>query len=191
MHQGLISERDPEMRARMAEHGFRVATQGFQYHGQHWDVFRARQLVVGRQPEALVLDDRLREFITGVRVNANWAILVADVSKPLLVIPLPTELFGPDAGDMVLDGYHRITRAIFEARAEVPAHFLTTADELVSERRHAGQACSLRPLARLPRLRERTVILGVTWEVLSARIGGPSLQIGGVVPTGFEPVSPP
>jgi hypothetical protein len=38
-------------------------------------------------------------------------------------------LFGPEAGDLIIDGWHRIARAVHEGLKELPAHFLTTEDE--------------------------------------------------------------
>jgi hypothetical protein len=44
----------------------------------------------------------------------------ADLPRPVLVIALPPETFGPDAGDLVIDGYPRLVRDIHEL-TEVPA----------------------------------------------------------------------
>jgi len=55
-----------------------------------------------------------------------------DLSDPILVIPLPPEVFGEDfddVGDLVIDGWHRIALAVHEGREEVQARFLTVAGE--------------------------------------------------------------
>jgi hypothetical protein len=64
-----------------------------------------------------------------MKVECGWAVLNANVSDPVLVIPLPTEFFPPDPGDMVIDGWHRIARALDQGLDKLPAHFLTLADE--------------------------------------------------------------
>jgi hypothetical protein len=118
----------PELKARIDEHGFHAATEKFNYHGQNWDIFAAHQLVTGRGPGVLELDEQLSAFSRTVNVDRGRA-LEADLSEPVLVISLPEEVFGPNAGDLVIDGWHRITRAVHEGSTELPAHFLTQDDE--------------------------------------------------------------
>ncbi len=107
--------------------------QAYLYNGQSWDVEKARALVVGRQPDVLLLDEDLAEQSKEqLDVDPEWALLHADLSDPVIVIPLPAELFedfGSDAGDLVIDGWHRIVRAVHQGMGELPAHFLTPNDE--------------------------------------------------------------
>ena len=65
--------------------------------------------MIGREPDRLVIDDALRSSIRAAKVDEDRALREADLSRPLLVISLPEELFGPDAGELVIDGYHRLT----------------------------------------------------------------------------------
>ncbi|GAA1577334.1 hypothetical protein GCM10009827_118980 [Dactylosporangium maewongense] len=48
---------------------------------------------------------------------------VADLARPLLVAPMP------GAGLFMIDGWHRITRALAEGVTHLPAKVLTEADE--------------------------------------------------------------
>ena len=45
------------------------------------------------------------------------------------MIPLPLDIFGDDAGEFVMDGWHRIAQAVDEGVRTLPAHFLSSADE--------------------------------------------------------------
>jgi hypothetical protein len=50
-------------------------------------------------------------------------------SDPVIVIPLPGEIFGPAPGDLVIDSWHRVFAAFVDGIGELPAHFLTPAEE--------------------------------------------------------------
>lgn len=65
----------------------------------------------------------LRGWVQVMGVDPVHAATV-DLSEPLLVVPLRTEL-GEDAGPMVINGWHRVYRALKEGRMELPALMLT------------------------------------------------------------------
>jgi hypothetical protein len=88
--------------------------------------------------EFLVIDEPLAAFTRKARVDRNRAITTEELSKPVLVIPLPTQVFGPQPGYFVIDGYHRITRALHEGVSELPAHFLAETDRESAAREKHG-----------------------------------------------------
>lgn len=95
--------------------------------GQMWHVEEALRRVTNRRPETLTIDETLVEdalFLTG-----GESTLGRDLADPILVIPLPENVFGPDPGQQVMDGWHRIAQAIGEGVRELPAHFLSSEDE--------------------------------------------------------------
>ncbi|MFG2042198.1 hypothetical protein [Dactylosporangium sp. NPDC048998] len=99
-------------------------------HGE-WEVFRflawAWDVTAGN---ALAADYPVRQadvtVLAGIAqligVNQDRA-EVADLSRPLLIAPIP------GAGLFVIDGWHRITRALAEHVTHLPARVLTEADE--------------------------------------------------------------
>lgn len=111
--------------------------QMYLYNGQTWDVEKALTLVAGRQPDIILLDDALAEQSEGqLDVDPERALLHATLSEPVLVIPLPVNLFGDGAGDLVIDGWHRIFRAVHEGSKELAAHFLSPDDERICREVH-------------------------------------------------------
>lgn len=61
-----------------------------------------------------------------VEVDTEYA-MSTDLTKPLLVAPL--EAGGQPAGAVVIDGWHRVYRALREGRTHLPALLLTTEAE--------------------------------------------------------------
>ncbi len=106
---------------RLREH---EAFEGFVYLGQLWNVLKARRLVADREPELLAIDEAL-----GAAAHASWATAPTEWSEPVIVIPLPVERFGPAPGDLVIYGWHRVWPALAQGIGELPAHFLTPAEE--------------------------------------------------------------
>lgn len=100
----------------------------FHAFGMTWSTADALRLVVDREPGRLVIDGNLAEearFLTKGESTTG-----RDLSDPVLVIPLPEDVFGAVAGDFVIDGWHRIAQAANEGVADLPAHFLSSSDEL-------------------------------------------------------------
>ena len=57
-------------------------------------------------------------------VGVNDAYLdQVDLTRPILIAPIP------EAGNMVIDGWHRVHRALREGLTHLPARLLTEADE--------------------------------------------------------------
>ncbi|MFE0021930.1 hypothetical protein [Amycolatopsis sp. NPDC059021] len=62
-----------------------------------------------------------------VKVNIEYAMTKTDLTKPLIVAPLP---IGEEPAElMVIDGWHRIYRALSEGRETLPAFLLNPAAE--------------------------------------------------------------
>jgi hypothetical protein len=87
----------------------------------------ALRLVAGRQPESLVIDETLTE--TSRFLTKGESTVGRNLLDPVIVIPLPNNIFGDDPGDYVMDGWHRIAQALHEGVCLLPAHFLSSADE--------------------------------------------------------------
>jgi hypothetical protein len=103
------------------------AFQVFEAFGQIWRIEEALRRVADRQPETLVLDETLVEWARFL--TEGEPITGRNLADPILVIPLPEGVFGPDAGHQVIDGWHRIAQAVGAGMHELPAHFLSSADE--------------------------------------------------------------
>lgn len=101
--------------------------QVFHAFGQVWQVEEALRRVHDRQPETLVIDQTLAEW--ALFLTEGESIANRDLTLPILVIPLPADIFGSDPGCQVMDGWHRIAQAIQEGLYELPAHFLSSEDE--------------------------------------------------------------
>ena len=114
---------DAEARLEVPDH----VPQVFEAFGMIWQIEEALRLGAGRQPERLVLDQTLAEnarFLTSGQSTVGRNLL-----DPVLVIPLPEDVFGDGCGDFVIDGWHRIAQALDEGVHELPAHFLSSAAE--------------------------------------------------------------
>jgi hypothetical protein len=106
------------------------AFEGFSYQGQLWNVFKARLLVADRKPEALVIDEAPRPAADMPSAVEWWTTdLPRTMSDPVIIIPLPAEVFGPAPGDLDIDGFYRAWLALSGGIGELPAHFLTPTEE--------------------------------------------------------------
>ena len=86
-----------------------------------WDITLAHDLT-SNSPILTVDITPLTGFAKLVAVNPA-RVAVADLTRPLLVAPLP------NAGNLVIDGWHRIHRALQEQVTHLPAIVLTAEDE--------------------------------------------------------------
>ena len=87
-----------------------------------WDVTLAGQVVAdGRQPQAFsltahaVTEEFIREHYEGI--NLEYA-RTCDLSKPILAVPQGETI-------TIIDGWHRLARAVLEEVPELPMHLLT------------------------------------------------------------------
>jgi hypothetical protein len=63
-----------------------------------------------------------------VKVNVEYAMTKTDLNKPIIVAPVSSPS-GEFFGWMVIDGWHRVYRALSEGRETLPAYLLNTAAE--------------------------------------------------------------
>jgi hypothetical protein len=64
----------------------------------------------------------LAGFAALIRVNDAYLDQV-DLTRPILIAPIP------EAGNLVIDGWHRVHRALRDGLTHLPARLLTEADE--------------------------------------------------------------
>jgi hypothetical protein len=64
----------------------------------------------------------LAGFATLIRVNDAYLDQV-DLTRPILIAPIP------EAGNLVIDGWHRVHRALRDRLTHLPGRLLTEADE--------------------------------------------------------------
>ncbi|GAA2406180.1 hypothetical protein GCM10010191_12700 [Actinomadura vinacea] len=96
--------------------------QMFVFLGWAWDVDKAARLAA-RHPVMRADITRLGWARPVINVDPVHAATV-DLSRPLLAVPVPNA-----AVPLVIDGYHRIHRAITERVTELPVILLDAADE--------------------------------------------------------------
>jgi hypothetical protein len=86
-----------------------------------WDVTAGQALVADR-PIHRVDITGLGGLVQLIGVDPRHA-ATADLARPLLIAPIP------DGTLLVIDGWHRITRALAEQVTHLPARLLTNTDE--------------------------------------------------------------
>jgi hypothetical protein len=123
------TERELQLAERIFQLREREDFAGFSYHGQLWSVSKARRLVADREPDVLVLDEALLAATKAPSFDGSWTTPEAELFDPVIVIPLPTEIFGPAPGDIVIDGWRQVFITLSEWIGELLAHFLTPAEE--------------------------------------------------------------
>jgi hypothetical protein len=93
--------------------------------GWAWDVDLAVRLA-RRHPVRQAAARTLAGVKNFIRVDPDHA-ATADLTRPILIVPLPC---APEPGNrLVIDGWHRIHRALTEGLDELPAILLNAADE--------------------------------------------------------------
>jgi hypothetical protein len=93
--------------------------------GWAWDVDLATRLA-RRHPVRRAAVRALAGVKDLIRIDPGHA-ASADLSRPILIVPLPC---APEPGNrLVIDGWHRIHRALTEGLEELPAILLDGADE--------------------------------------------------------------
>ncbi|MGI5281727.1 hypothetical protein ACQEVF_59300 [Nonomuraea polychroma] len=85
-----------------------------------WNINLAEDIVQGRGPDYVRADETGPLFL--VHINEDYAATV-DLTKPLIVAPIP------DAGNLVIDGWHRIWKARKTGVETLPAHLLAPEEE--------------------------------------------------------------
>lgn len=95
----------------------------FQMLGWRWDITEAKKLTQGRAPEGRIVTEWWAAMIQLVAIDAEHACRV-DLSEPLIVATVPT------GGMLIIDGWHRLCKALTIGVAELFAVILTEEEEL-------------------------------------------------------------
>ena len=111
-------------------------TEYFDFMAYTWNIDRARELIAKRKRNKKPIPVNVEEIynsirwggILGVRVDEEYALTQADLSKPLIfgLIKLPGEK-GKKAEwfRLLIDGHHRLYRAMHEGIETLPSYDLT------------------------------------------------------------------
>ena len=87
-----------------------------------WDVTEGNAIVRDGRPTeifSLIEHEVTREKIDAIYNNLDWEYAkTTDTTKPLLVAPFQGEI-------LLLDGWHRLSRAVIEGIDELPMYLLT------------------------------------------------------------------
>ena len=97
----------------------------FQFLMGLWDIDKAWELIGAREPNSSVIVEQTKGYFGLITVDREFAMTV-DLSRPLVMILLKTE--GAE-GCFVIDGWHRLFRAVQENVGELPAHLLSEDEE--------------------------------------------------------------
>jgi hypothetical protein len=99
------------------------AVEWFQILAWRWNITVAKQLAQGREPHGR-LDPGAWEGMLGlIGINTEHAARV-DLSEPLIVAPVP------NGGMLIIDGWHRLHKALNTGVTELYAVVLTAEEEL-------------------------------------------------------------
>ncbi|MEV4581509.1 hypothetical protein AB0K16_50570 [Nonomuraea jabiensis] len=94
----------------------------FQMLGWSWDITAAKQLTQGRAPEGLIMTEWWAAMLNLVAIDAEHAAQV-DLSEPLIAATVPT------GGILIIDGWHRLCKAMTMGLPELHAVVLTAEEE--------------------------------------------------------------
>ncbi|SDC25328.1 hypothetical protein [Actinokineospora iranica] len=102
----------------------------FTFGTDRWCVTLAQELIAAdptaAEPHPHVGIGDLGVFLGGlVRIDPDHA-MTRDLSLPLLIAPLP---IGQGSVHVLIDGWHRVYRALSEGLTDLPAYVLTAATE--------------------------------------------------------------
>ncbi|MET9244916.1 hypothetical protein [Nonomuraea sp. NPDC003709] len=95
----------------------------FQMLAWRWDVTAAKKLTQGRTPDGQIEPSEWAGMLRLVAINAEHAAQV-DLSEPLIVAPVP------NGGLLIIDGWHRLRKALDTGVPELFAVVLTAEEEL-------------------------------------------------------------
>ncbi|MFC4014803.1 hypothetical protein ACFOY2_46810 [Nonomuraea purpurea] len=95
----------------------------FQMLGWRWDITEAKKLTQGRAPDGQIVTERWAAMIQLVAIDAEHVVQV-DLSEPLIMATVP------NGGMLIIDGWHRLCKAVAFGVAELPAVILTEEEEL-------------------------------------------------------------
>jgi hypothetical protein len=109
----------------------------FQMLAWKWNVTAAKQHTADREPEGSLDPANWAGMLFLIRIDHEYAATV-DLAEPLIAVPIP------DAGWLIIDGWHRIHKALTAGVEKLPVIVLTPEEELAC-RIHGGEERELRP----------------------------------------------
>ncbi|SEH02411.1 hypothetical protein SAMN05444920_12669 [Nonomuraea solani] len=95
----------------------------FQMLGWRWDITEAKRITQGRAPDGWIVPERWAAMIQLIAIDAEHAYRV-DLSEPLIMARVP------NGGMLIIDGWHRLCKAVALGVAELSAVILTEEEEL-------------------------------------------------------------
>lgn len=95
----------------------------FQMMAWRWDITTAKKLTRARTPQGRIEPREWAGMLRLVSINTEHAAQV-DLSEPLIVATVP------NGGMLIIDGWHRLYKALTTGVAELPAVVLTAEEEL-------------------------------------------------------------
>ena len=98
------------------------STETFRFLAWAWNLSMAKPLAEGRTPGGRLDPAQWRGLLGTIRLDDDY-IGDVDLSVPLIAVPIP------DAGLFIIDGWHRIARALREEITELPVIVLTAEEE--------------------------------------------------------------
>jgi hypothetical protein len=95
----------------------------FRFLNNAWDVDAALALVAQRKPDLMPVTKELANSAQFIEVDEAWANSHADLAIPVILVTLPE-----GSGCLIIDGWHRIAKALGEGKRTLPAHLLSEDD---------------------------------------------------------------
>ncbi|MEV0615686.1 hypothetical protein AB0I81_20390 [Nonomuraea sp. NPDC050404] len=94
----------------------------FQMLGWSWDITAAKKLTQGRSPDGVIMTEWWAAMLNLIAIDAEHAAQV-DLSEPLIAATVPT------GGILIIDGWHRLCKAVTIGLPELSAVVLTAEEE--------------------------------------------------------------
>ncbi|WP_155338288.1 hypothetical protein [Acrocarpospora corrugata] len=88
-----------------------------------WNVSQAKQITAGRTPNGVITTAEWRGMLRMVVIDEIHAESV-DLSEPLIAVPVPS------GGPLIIDGWHRLHKALSSETETLRAHLLSVDEEL-------------------------------------------------------------
>ncbi|MFI6295965.1 ParB N-terminal domain-containing protein [Nonomuraea sp. NPDC050790] len=95
----------------------------FQILAWRWNITTAKQLAKDREPQARLDPAAWKAMLGVITINTEHAARV-DLTEPLIVAPVP------NGGMLIIDGWHRLHKALNTGVTELQAVILTAEEEL-------------------------------------------------------------
>ncbi|MFD9939588.1 hypothetical protein ACFWYW_25000 [Nonomuraea sp. NPDC059023] len=102
----------------------------FQMMAWRWDITKAKKLTQGRAPQGRIEPREWAGMLQLISINHEHA-AQTDLSEPLIVATVP------NGGMLIIDGWHRLYKALTTEAPELSAIVLTAEEELAC-RMHGG-----------------------------------------------------